>query len=60
METYEVVLENNLIDTTLEEYLVNSFKTKLDSFKVNCSNDDVQVTNTLFVSKQISCLCRSY
>lgn len=40
----------NIFDNKLEQYICDTYKSKLERFKFNCSEEDVQMANNHFVS----------
>lgn len=44
---------DSFLKDDLEKYLTCTFKNKINKFKSNHDEDEVQVTNVLFVSKQM-------
>jgi len=44
---------DSFLKDNLEKYLTCTFKNKINKFKSNHDEDEVQVTNVLFVSKQM-------
>lgn len=47
---FEILNSAFLFDLKKEQYICDSYKSKLDDFKKNCSEEEVQTINEHFVS----------